>query len=109
VGLEVGDQTVLQLRVDGEDRRLTVGSDEWDRTGSLAFGGRLSPAGEEPVAASGAWTDDDTYTVKARFYKAPFCATMRLEFAGDVLLFDQEMNVGFGPTKRPQLVGRQEK
>ena len=106
VGLEVGDGTTLRLRVDGQDRRLAVGSGAWDRTGSLLFGGRLSPATEEPVATSGAWTDDDTFAVKACLYKSPFCATMTLEFAGDVLLFDQEMNVGFGPTKQPQLVGR---
>jgi hypothetical protein len=30
-----------------------------------------------------------------------------MEFAGDILLFDQEMNVAFGPTKQPHLEGRQ--
>jgi hypothetical protein len=58
------------------------------------------------VAVSGAWTSDTTYTVKACLYETPFCATFGLEFAGDILLFDQEMNVAFGETKRPQLVGR---
>jgi len=106
VGLEVGAETTLLLRIDGQERRLPVGSRGWDRTGTLAFGGRFSPATEEPVAASGAWTDDDTFAVEACLYKSPFCASMRLEFAGDILLFDQEMNVGFGPTKRPRLVGR---
>jgi CubicO group peptidase (beta-lactamase class C family) len=106
VGLEVGDETTLLLRIDDQDRRLTIGSGSWDRTGSLVFGGRYNPTTEEPVATSGAWTDDDTYTVQACFFKSPFCATMQLEFAGNVVLFDQEMNVGFGPTKRPQLVGR---
>ena len=62
--------------------------------------------GDQPVAASGAWTDEDTYVAKLCLHRTPFCATLGLEFAGDILLFDQEMNVGFGPTKRPQLVGR---
>jgi hypothetical protein len=31
---------------------------------------------------------------------------MTLWFTGRALVLDQEMNVGFGPTKRPQLVGR---
>ena len=35
----------------------------------------------------------------------PFCATLGLRFAGDALVLDREMNVGFGPTKRPTLVG----
>ena len=60
------------------------------------------------MAASGAWTAEDTFSAKACLYKTPFCATWRLEFAGDIVLFDQEMNVGFGPTKQPQLVGRLE-
>jgi hypothetical protein len=106
VGLEVGEKTSLLLHIDGEERRLAVGSGKWDRGGSLVLGGRLFAASEEPVATSGAWTAEDTFTAKACLYKTPFCATMRLEFAGDIVLFDQEMNVGFGPTKRPQLVGR---
>ena len=58
------------------------------------------------MAATGAWTADDTYTVKACLYETPFCRTLRLWFTGRALVLDQEMNVGFGPTKRPQLVGR---
>jgi CubicO group peptidase (beta-lactamase class C family) len=106
VGLEIGEGTTLLLRMGDEDRRFPVGSGTWERNGSFTIGGRLFPESEEPVATSGAWTDDDTYVVKACLYKTPFCATLRLEFAGDILLFDQEMNVAFGETKRPQLVGR---
>jgi len=61
--------------------------------------------GAYPVAASGAWTDPDTLTVKDCFHETPFCATLSLRFAGDALVLDREMNVGFGPTKRPTLVG----
>jgi hypothetical protein len=57
------------------------------------------------VASAGAWTDEDTLTVKACFHDTPFCATLALRFAGDALVLDREMNVGFGPTKRPTLVG----
>jgi CubicO group peptidase (beta-lactamase class C family) len=106
VGLETGKQTTLLVRIDGQDRRLPVGSGTWERTGSLVLGGRLFAASEEPVATSGGWTSEDTFTAKSCLYKTPFCATMRLEFAGSIVLFDQEMNVGFGPTKQPQLVGR---
>jgi CubicO group peptidase (beta-lactamase class C family) len=107
VGLEIGEGTTLLLRMKDEDRRFPVGSGRWERKGRFAVGGRLFPDSEEPVATSGAWTDDDTYVVKACLYKTPFCATMRLEFAGDIVLFDQEMNVAFEEeTKQPQLVGR---
>jgi CubicO group peptidase (beta-lactamase class C family) len=106
VGLEVGAETTLVLRSGGRDRRLPCGDGEWRRGGSLPLEGPLLQGSESPVAASGAWTDDDTYTAKLCFYETPFCATLALEFAGDIVLFDQEMNVAFGPTKSPQLVGR---
>jgi hypothetical protein len=108
VGLEVGDETTLVLRMDGEERWLPCGSGGWRGGSRLAFGGRAMAQTEQPVAASGAWTDDHTYAVKLCLHETPFCATLGLEFQGDVLLFDQEMNVGFGPTKRPRLVGRLE-
>lgn len=106
VGLEVGDETTLVLRIDGQERRLPCGSGEWRGGSQLPFGGRAIARAEQPVATSGAWTDDHTYTVKLCLHETPFCATLGLEFEGDIVLVDQEMNVGFGPTKRPQLVGR---
>jgi CubicO group peptidase (beta-lactamase class C family) len=106
VGLEVGDETTLVLRMDGEERWLPCGSGGWRGGSRLPFGGRAMAKTEQAVAASGAWTDDHTYAVKLCLHETPFCATLGLEFQGDVVLFDQEMNVGFGPTKRPRLVGR---
>ena len=67
---------------------------------------RLQDDATSAVAATGAWTDDDTLALKACFHETPFCATLSLRFAGDALVLEREMNVGFGPTKRPQLVGR---
>jgi len=101
MGLEVGKETTLVVRNGGGERRLTCGRDGWRRSGTLLVGGV-----EEPVALSGAWTADDTYTAKACFVHTSFCSTLSLRFAGDELLFDQEMHVAFGPTTRPQLVGR---
>jgi CubicO group peptidase (beta-lactamase class C family) len=109
VGLEVGDETTLLVRVGGQDTRLVCGSGEWRRGGHLPLEARHAEGAAAPVAVSGAWTSDSTYVVKACFQETPFCATLRLEFAGDLLLFDQEMNVAFGPRKKPQLVGRLER
>jgi CubicO group peptidase (beta-lactamase class C family) len=106
VGVEFGKETTLLVAVGGRERRLPCGRAEWRRGGTLLTGGsQLGGPVEQPVAASGAWVDEDTFAVKACFYETPFCATLRLRFAGDALVFDQEMNVGFGPTKRPTLVG----
>jgi CubicO group peptidase (beta-lactamase class C family) len=107
VGLELGREATLVVRSDGRERRLPVGLGGWRRGGTLPMGrSRLMEEPEYRVAAAGAWTDDDTFTVKACFHDTPFCATLGLRFAGDALVLDREMNVGFGPTtKRPTLVG----
>ncbi len=60
------------------------------------------------MAASGAWTGDDTFTARLCFYETPFILTIRLKFSGRELQCNAEANVGFGPTKEPQLTGRLE-
>jgi CubicO group peptidase (beta-lactamase class C family) len=106
VGVEFGRETTLIVASGGRDQRIPCGLGEWRRGGTL-LSGRTQHSGptEQRVAASGAWTDDDTFTVKACLHDTPFCATLGLRFAGDALVFDHEMHVGFGPTKRPTLVG----
>ena len=47
---------------------------EWKK-GRLAFG--TFP--EQPAAASGAWTGDDTFTAKICFYETPFILTLNAE------------------------------
>ncbi len=104
VGLEVGSGTTLVVKSGGQERRIASGYAEWRRGGSLPhFDGRR--AVEHKTAVSGAWTSDDTYTAKVCFHETPFCSTLALRFAGDAVVLDQEHNVSFGATKRPQLVG----
>jgi hypothetical protein len=106
IGVEFGAEATLAVRSGGRDYRVPVGLGEWRRGGRLPMpSSTLVSAADLPVAASGAWTEQDTFTIKACYYETPFCATLGLRFAGDALVFDQDMNVGFGPTKRPTLVG----
>ena len=90
----------LVARFAGVDYRLPCGRGEW-RKGRAALG----PTPEQPVAASGAWTDGDTYTARVCLYETPFITTLTLKFGDDRLLFDAESNVGFGPTKQARLTG----
>ncbi len=93
----------LVARFDGVERRIACGRGTWQRG---RMGWALLP--EQPAAASGAWTKDDTFAVKLCFYETPFIATIRLKFAGPELQYDGELNVGFGPTKAPRLTGKAE-
>ena len=91
----------LTARFNGVDRRITCGCNAWQK-GRVAW----DPLPEQPVAASGAWTANDTFTAKLCFYETPFIVTIRLKFSGQELQCDSEANVGFGATKEPQLIGK---
>lgn len=93
-------QTVINLRVNGREQPLVCTSTGWT-PGQVAYA--QFPA--RPAATAGAWTAEDTYTAKVCFYETPFVLTLTLKFSDAALQFDSEMNVGFGPTKSPQLVG----
>jgi CubicO group peptidase (beta-lactamase class C family) len=101
-------ETTLRLGSGGREHRVPCGRGEWRRGGSLpASRWLLLAATEQPVAATGAWSDEDTFRVKACLYETPYCTTLDLHFAGDALVLDQEVNVAFAgtPTRRPRLVG----
>jgi hypothetical protein len=98
-----GGAVTLAARVDGLERRIVCGRGAWQK-GRVAW----APAPEQPVAAGGAWTADDTFTAKLCFYETPYIATIRLKFSGRQVEYNAESNVSFGPTKEPQLVGRAE-
>jgi CubicO group peptidase (beta-lactamase class C family) len=97
------DAVTLVTRLDGVERRIACGRGTWQK-GRAAWG-RFP---EQPAAASGAWTGDDTFTAKLCFYETPFIITLRLKFSGEEVRCAAESNVGFGPTKDSQLVGKAE-
>jgi len=100
--------SVLLVRDRTGENRIECSNGAWKK-GHASFlnglGGRLVEPAIQPVAASGGWTADDTYTVKLALSETPFYITMVFRFDGDQLVFDSQYNVWFGPTKLPQLVG----
>jgi CubicO group peptidase (beta-lactamase class C family) len=97
-------ETALIVRTDGVDRTIDCVRGGW-RKGKIAFG-RFT---EQPAAASGAWTGDDTFKAKICFYETPFTITVEIKFAGDEATVGVESNVGFGPSRQPKLTGEVEK
>jgi CubicO group peptidase (beta-lactamase class C family) len=91
----------LVARFDGVERRIACGRGKWQK-GRTGWG-RLA---EQPAAASGAWTEDDTFTAKLCFYETPFIITIQLKFSDEELRYTAETNVGFGTTKESPLVGK---
>jgi len=93
----------LVKRLDGVEQRIVCGRGAWSK-GQASWG----PLPRQPVAASGAWTADGTFTARLCFYETPFIIAVKLRFSGKELQCDSESNVGFGPTKESQLVGKAE-
>jgi CubicO group peptidase (beta-lactamase class C family) len=93
--------TTLTGKIDGTERRVVCGNRTWHE-GRTAWLGMA----EQPAAAAGAWTADDTFTAKICFYETPFVVTVRLKFTGDEVRYESERNVGFGPGKEAPLVGK---
>ena len=97
----------LIVRTSKSETRMLIGRDTW--TNCIGFANGLDRALSVPanpsVAASGAWTAENTFTVKIVLSETPYYSTLNFKFDGDRLLFDSEHNVNFGPTKLPQLIG----
>jgi CubicO group peptidase (beta-lactamase class C family) len=98
-----GDAVTLVAQFDGVEHPIPCGRGAW-RKGRLAYG----TLPEQPAAASGAWTGDDTFTAKICFYETPFIIKVNLKFSGDQLLYESESNVSFGSSKPTQLVAKPE-
>jgi hypothetical protein len=96
-----GAGAAITVGIGGKEQRVVCGMGAWAK-GSLEIG----PGGPVPIATSGAWTSDDTYTAKLCRYRTPFCATYDMRFAGDELILESETNVGLVSTTRERLVGR---
>jgi hypothetical protein len=62
-----------------------------------------------PVATSGAWTTDDTYTVRLSYVETPFIPTLSFRFVDDRVEYRKRLNVAFGPPEnleRPVVMGK---
>jgi CubicO group peptidase (beta-lactamase class C family) len=93
----------LVVRSDGVEQRIVCGRGAWQE-GRVAWG----QLPQQPMAASGAWTEDNTFTARLCFYETPYIITVTLTFSEDEVRYNAEANVGFGPTREPERVGKAE-
>ena len=93
----------LCLKVNGVEQRVVCGFGTW-KSGRAAW----FNLPEQPVAAVGAWTASNTFTVKLCLTDTPFVHTLTLKFDGDKVTFDSAANVGFGPGKSEPVTGTTE-
>jgi CubicO group peptidase (beta-lactamase class C family) len=90
----------IALRLEGIDQRVDCGMGTWAR------GAITSALGENiPVAASGAWSSEDTFSVRLVRYRTPFSTDYDVRFAGDQVILEALDNVGLMSPQRIRLVG----
>ena len=106
------DEAVLTIQNDRGEQVIPCGYNRWqrgeadlERAASLhaAASHRSSPW---KLAASGAWTDEQTYTARLWWYETPFARTITCRFAGEGLTLEQRINVGFQPPTPTRLEGQ---
>jgi CubicO group peptidase (beta-lactamase class C family) len=96
-----GGRCTLKVRDDRMEHKLEVDHERW-----LKGRTTLGSGHPQKVAASGGWTDADTYVIKMAFYETPFCPTITCRFKGKEMTYQYKNNVGFGPTEAPELTGK---
>ncbi|GHO77475.1 hypothetical protein KSD_52460 [Ktedonobacter sp. SOSP1-85] len=62
--------------------------------------------GDEPVAACGAWTAEDTYEVRICYYEGVFCPVFRFHYTSGELQLEVEPNASWGSTTVTTITGR---
>ena len=105
---DAGKTLTLTLRMDGKEIVLPCGYHEWKKSRAPLLAGKLAQFPDEPTAGTFAWLDDHTCAIKLCAFETPYQTTLTLRFNGEQMTLDAETNVAFGPTERPQLIGRAE-
>jgi CubicO group peptidase (beta-lactamase class C family) len=95
------DKATVTIHDPHGERQIVCGHNRWVKGRTIDERGR-----PQKVVASGAWTAEDTYTIKVCLYETPFCPTITCLFGENRLTYTFKANVGFGPLERPPLVGR---
>jgi CubicO group peptidase (beta-lactamase class C family) len=101
VAIGFGDEhSVLTIRNERGDHQIPVGSTTWLNGTSNVRG-----IDNEPIAACGAWTAEDTYEVRVCHTEGEFCPVYRFHYTSDGLQLDVEPNVSWDPPTVTRLTG----
>lgn len=95
------EQNICRIEGPRGEEKIVCGQNEWRKGESL-----FNEQGRQPAAVSGGWIEPDTFAFRVYFYESPFCVNYTCHFAGADLTVDSALNVSFGPTQLPRLVGR---
>jgi CubicO group peptidase (beta-lactamase class C family) len=102
VAIKFGDErSTLIVRDERGEHPMQVGYATWLKGTTNVRG-----YGDEPVAACGAWTAEDTYEVGICYYESVYCLVFRFHYTSGELQLEVEPNVSWGPTTVRTITGR---
>jgi hypothetical protein len=102
VAIAFGDErSTLIVRDEQGEHAMPVGYATW-----LKGTTNVHEGADEPVAACGAWTAEDTYEVRICYSERVFCPVFRFHYPGDELQLDVEPNASWGPATVRTIAGR---
>ncbi len=93
---EAGCAITLKTATDTET--ILCGYDVWQRAQTTLFKQRLL-FDQTKTATSGAWADEDVFTMVFRLYETPFYYTVSCHFTGDDLIIESQVNISMESTK----------
>jgi len=96
-----GADVAIAVGISGKDQRIVCGRGTWVK-GSIA----TAHDGPVPIAVSGAWSSDDTYSAILCRYETPFSTAYDVRFSGDEAILEMETNVGPEAAGRTRIVGK---
>jgi hypothetical protein len=100
------------FNLDGREKAFTVVLGEGSFTvpvgmGILKKGNYPVPfLGEQLIATTGAWINDDTFQMRVYMYETPYYFDYEFGFTKEEVFIDRTMNVSFGRMDSPSLKGK---
>jgi len=95
----------VQCRLAGIEQRIVCGKGNWVKGVLLTLNSPPGLGDQAPVAASGAWTADDTFTALICRYRTPFTLRLRMKFIENTVTVDLEQDLSSGKSNPDHLVG----
>ncbi len=95
----------VRIKTAAGEETIPCGYGRWQRGQTTLFNQPLLFE-SSPVAASGAWTDEDTFTMILRLYGTPFFHTVVCNFADDEMMIETQINVSMESLKPLLLMAR---
>lgn len=90
---------VVSMRTQAGDERIPCGSGTWHPANSTDLFHQPLLFDRTPIATSGAWTAEETFSMIIRLVETPFYHTLVCHFAGDEILIETQVNVSLESMK----------